>query len=277
MKCFVIIGSHNRNLSLLKKLITIKNIEISHVFILKRENLLPEPQSNLDSEIKKLWKLHFKKRMIAENKFFNFNNEFLTKIKNVSYISSLGELNSSNNLNIISSLKKYCCFISGIPIIREPLLSYLPVNTVNLHLGLIPFYKGSITTFWPFYNLEPDMLGTTYHIIDKYVDTGEILHQNKPQLKYNDTLHSSSCKAVISAIEDLQLVVNELIYRNKNNIKPKKDDKLKNKGRLYLKKDWKPSMLKKIYVDYNDKIVDYYLKNKIDSQKKIKLIKLMSR
>ena len=65
----------------------------------------------------------------------------------------------------------------GCPIIEDPILSALPSYSINLHLGLIPYYKGSITAFWPFYYLEPAMLGTTYHIIDKYVDTGEIIHQ----------------------------------------------------------------------------------------------------
>ena len=277
MKCIVIVGSHNRNLCLLKKLATIKIIKITQVYILKRENLLPSPPLNLENNLKKLWKLHFRKRQETETDYFDFDNKFLNHIENIKYISSLTELNSEDNLKFISSLENDCCFIAGIPIIKKPLLDILPINTINLHLGLIPFYKGSITTFWPFYNLEPNMLGTTYHIIDKYVDTGEILHQNKPKLEINDSLHSASCKAVISAINDLNLIVEEIIYRINKNIMPKKDTKLRRIGNLYKKDDWKPEMLKKIYVDYKDNIVKMYLEKKIKPSRNIKLIKLIPR
>ncbi len=277
MKCIVIVGSHNRNLCLLKELATIKKIKITQAYILKRENLLPPPPLNLENNLKKLWKLHFKKRQETEKDYFDFDNKFLNHIENIKYISSLNELNLEENLKFISSLEIDCCFIAGIPIIKKPLLDILPINTINLHLGLIPFYKGSITTFWPFYNLEPNMLGTTYHIIDKYVDTGEILHQNRPKLEINDTLHSASCKAVISAINDLNLIVEEMIYRINKNMMPKKDTKLRKIGNLYKKDDWKPEMLKKIYVDYKDNIVKMYLEKKIKPSRNIKLIKLIPR
>ena len=66
-------------------------------------------------------------------------------------------------------------------------------------MGLIPYYKGSITMFWPFYFLEPNMAGTTFHIIDKYVDTGEILHNNTPNLERGDGLHDVASKAIFDA------------------------------------------------------------------------------
>ena len=45
------------------------------------------------------------------------------------------------------------------------------------------------------------------------------------------------------------------------------------KGRLFKDSDWKPEMLKIIYDLFDDKIVDLYLQNKIQS-KKPKLIKV---
>ena len=57
------------------------------------------------------------------------------------------------------NLKKIdACFISGTPIIKERIMSKLPEYTINLHLGLIPNYKGPITMFWPFLFLEPTIL-----------------------------------------------------------------------------------------------------------------------
>ena len=127
--------------------------------------------------------------------------------------------------------------------------------------------------FWPFYFLEPTMAGTTYHIIDKYVDTGEILHNNVPVLKRGDGIHDVSCKALLSAHKDLPKVIKEIKKRLKLNIKPKMDLSLRNSGKLFYKKDWKPEFLNIIYTLFKDKIVDAYLDKKIIC-KKPKLIKL---
>ena len=50
-------------------------------------------------------------------------------------------------------------------------------------------------------------------------------------------------------------------------IKPKKDTSLRYRGKLYLKSDWKPEMLRVIYEFFDDKIVDLYLDNKIKCPK----------
>ena len=57
------------------------------------------------------------------------------------------------------------------------------------------------------------------------------------------------------------------------NTEIKKDISLRNKGKLFLKSDWKPEMLKVIYDYFDDKIVDLYLDKKIKCSKP-KLIKL---
>ncbi len=273
MKITVIVGDHPRNIGLLKKLYENKKIEISSLILFKRDNLIPKPNKKLPNNLKKLWNLHFKKRYLAEKKFFNFENNFISKIKNKITVSNEKELHSRKVISHIKSSKSEAAFITGIPILKGSLLSSMPINTVNLHLGIIPFYKGAVTIFWPFYFLEPAMAGTTYHLIDKYVDTGEILHNNIPKLSKGDGMHDVACKAVLSAHSDVDLIVDNIINRVKKKIKPKNDLSLRNKGKLYLKSDWKPEMLQVIYDLFDDKIVDLYLKNKIQSRKP-KLIKV---
>ncbi len=273
MKIIVIIGDHPRNIGLLKRLYDNKKVEICYLILFKRDKLIPEPDKNLSESLKKLWKLHFEKRYLSEKKFFKFENDFIIKIKNKIMVSSEKELHSKKVLEAINSVKADAAFITGIPILKEPVLSALPINCINLHLGIIPYYKGVFTIFWPFYFLEPTMAGTTFHIIDKYVDTGEIIHNNIPKLSRGDSMHDVACKAVLSAHDDVNILVNHVIERVKLKIKPKKDTSLRYRGKLYLKSDWKPEMLRVIYEFFDDKIVDLYLDNKIKCPKP-KLIKI---
>ena len=273
MKAIVIVGDYPRNIGLLKRLYDNKKIEICFLTLFKREQLVPEPDKNLSNDLKKLWNLHFEKRYLSEKKFFKSKSDFIEKIKHKILVSTEDELHSKKILAAINSSKADAAFITGVPILREPILSALPVNTINLHLGIIPYYKGAFTIFWPFYFLEPTMAGTTFHLIDKYVDTGEIIHNNIPKLDKGDGIHDVACKAVLSAHADVDILVNHIIKRVESKIKPKRDMSLRYRGKLYLKSDWKPEMLRVIYEFFDDKIVDLYLDNKIKCPKP-KLIKI---
>ena len=273
MRVLAIIGNHPRNLGLFKKLLDQKKIFVEGLILFKREDIIPKPDKKLSKELKKLWNIHFRKRYIAEKKYFNYNHDIIKGFSKKIEIYHESEFNKKKVINFVKKNKFDACFITGIPIIKDPLLNNLPINTVNLHLGLIPFYKGAITMFWPFYFLEPAMAGTTYHIIDKFVDNGEILHNNIPKLEKGDGMHDVACKAIIQAHNDLPKVIKEIKKRVKHRIKPKKDYSLKYRGKLFIKADWKPEMLRVIYSYFKDRIVDAYLDNKIQT-KKPKLIKL---
>ena len=271
MKVLAIIGNHPRNLAFLS--VISKNIKIDKLIIYKRDNLLPKPPKNLSKDLINLWKFHFKKREILENKYFKNENYITKKFKGTITINKSKDLNSKKLNRIIKDEKFDLCFISGIPIIKKELLTVLPKYTINLHLGLIPFYKGSITGFWPFYFMCPTMMGTTYHIIDENIDAGEIIHQNTPVLQRGDSMHEVSCKAIKAALKDFPKILRYIKIRLKRNIHPKINKSLRIKGRVYKKSDWHPKMLKKIYIKFNDKIVDLYLDKKIKS-KIPKLIKI---
>lgn len=272
----MIVGSHPRNLMLLKQLAKIKNVNIIRLFLFKRECLIPKPPKNLKNNLKKLWKIHFNKRYSAEKKYFKIDKNFLKKFPKKNIFKSTKELHSNKIINFIKNNKADACFMSGAPIIKSKLLKFLPKYSVNLHLGLIPHYKGSITGFWPFFELRPNMLGTTYHIISEKVDTGEIIHQNTPVLKKKFSMHEAICEAVITALKDLSLIIKYIKFRIKEKIDINIDLNLITSGRTYKRKDWKPEMLEKIYVKYNDKICKYFLDGKLISRnpklKKIKLI-----
>ncbi len=273
MNLALIIGNHPRNLILLKKILNIRSIKIKKLIVHKREHLNPLPPKDLDPLLKKLWKLHFLRRSLSEKKFFKVDHKILKKVKNKTFISSEKELNSVKIQRLFIKNKYDLCIISGVPIIKGRLFKKLPKFVINLHLGLIPYYKGSITGFWPMYNLKPTMLGTTFHFIGKKVDTGEIIHQNVPRLKKSDGIHDVASKAILSAVKDIKIVIKEVNKRIKFKSNIKFDKSLEKKGKTYKSKDWKPEMLKKIYLTYNDKISKLYLEGRIKSPKP-KLIKI---
>ena len=81
------------------------------------------------------------------------------------------------------------CFIFGTNIISEFITDSMHKMSINLHLGLSPWYRGSATLFWPFYNLQPHWAGATLHKIVSEPDAGDILHHVMPKLEEGDTIH----------------------------------------------------------------------------------------
>jgi len=56
----------------------------------------------------------------------------------------------------------------------------------NIHFSLLPQYKGAYTAIWPLLDGK-DYTGVTLHKIDKGIDTGDIIDQERISIALNDT------------------------------------------------------------------------------------------
>ncbi len=161
-------------------------------------------------------------------------------------------------MKFVKNLNPDVVFIFGSGMIRDPLFSELPNLTINLHLGLSPRYRGSATLFWPFYFLEPNWAGSTFHLITGEPDAGNIIHQSIPKLEYGDTIHEVACKVVKQSAIDVKKIINtlesgkELVFH-----------KQQSSGKFFLSRDFIPQHLRVVYNLYNDDIVDQFLDSKI--------------
>lgn len=79
----------------------------------------------------------------------------------------------------------------------------------NIHFSLLPSYKGMYTSAIPILNGE-EMVGVTFHEIDKGIDTGNIIAQKKIKVDQKDTSRdlyskyiSNGTQLVLSQIENV--------------------------------------------------------------------------
>ena len=264
MKLILFSGTHPRHLYVNSKIL--KHFNECLIIVMDRKGLIPEIPKKLNKHDKNLFIKHFKNRRKVELKTFgNLRAEEVFSNHETIYVS--GEnLNTKKIANRIKKFKPNFCFIFGTKMILEPIFSILPKDKINLHLGLSPWYKGSATLFWPFFHLEPQFCGTTFHQITKEADAGEIIHQCVPKLSKGDKIHDVSAKCVIKAAIDLSKIIK---HWNKSGNFNGKIQKIS--GRNWREKDFNPSHLRIIYDLFNDKIVDKYLYGYFN-QKKPKII-----
>lgn len=261
MKIMTISGNHPRHLYYLNSIA--KEFPISGTILVGRENILPLPPKGIEEIDRLNFIKHFENREKAENKYFGEQNLPSAEILKVS-----DDLNSKKSVEFVKKIKPDLVLIFGSGLVKDPLYSVLPKNTINMHLGLSPRYRGAATLFWPFYMLEPHWAGATFHHIISEPDAGEIIHQTTPKLSRGDKIHDVACKTVIAATKDMIKIL-KIVHSGKE----LKTYKQKSSGKNFLGKEFRPEHLRVIYTQFEDKIVDLYLDKKIGRKRKPKLIR----
>lgn len=258
MKVVLICGSHRRHLYIAEKLY--RHGFLGGIVIEKREEFLPEPPKDLLEQDRENFIRHFKARDTAENKFFH--NADIEKIKKeVKYIEVTKEtLNDDETLEFIKSIKPDYVVSYGVHKISDELIEEYKNCCFNIHGGLSPWFKGSITLFWPFYFLKPNWAGMTIHCLSNRIDAGDIIHHSVPVLQKGDKIHEVACKAVVQVANDLCKIFD--IVESGKKLKPVPQV---SNGKLFVNKDWTPQTLRLIYNTFNDDIVDKFLDGEIIS------------
>ena len=264
MKLILFSGDHPRHLFFNKEVL--KFFDDVFVIVMQREELLPIPPSELDNHDKELFQLHFENRSRVESEVYgDLNARQVFKYFNSLFIKP-NELNTKLVADKVKKFNADLCFIFGVDLILDPVIDALPADKINLHLGLSPWYKGGATLFWPFYHLEPQFCGSTFHQITEQPDAGNIIHQCVPKLLSGDTIHDVGARCVVDARDELNKIFTQW----------KRVGRLEGivqrvSGRTWRGVDFHASQLRVIYDLYQDRVVDCYLSGLL-SDRKPKLI-----
>ncbi len=251
MRVLAIIGSQPRHFHVLRSLLG-ANLDL-RVVVMQRESLIPVVPDGTSGNDSRNFSHHFATRAEIELQTFG-TIESTSVLQNVEHLLvDEGELNSSRVRDFVSPGKDDVGVIFGSKIIKDPLLSMLPRDTINMHLGLSPRYRGSATLFWPFYFLEPQYCGVTFHKLIPEPDAGSILHQARTDLRQGDGIHDVGARTVVQGTSAL---IDLLTTRpNGWNFHPQRFS-----GRNFLTRDFEPHHLRVIYDLYEDHIVDSFLR-----------------
>ena len=259
MKLVLFSGSHPRHLFINSAVL--EHFEDILVIVMQREEIVPEPPDSLTSADKDLFIKHFKNRNKVEQEIYgNLLPDYVFKEYKTINVNDK-ELNTKRVADRIQAFNPDFAFIFGVNLILDPVIDILPVDKINLHLGLSPWYKGGATLYYPFYHLRPQYCGCTFHKITKEADAGEIIHQCVPKLEYGDKIHDVGAKCVIKAKDDLPS-----IFKHWKRERKFLGEKQKVLGKNWIGSDFHASQLRVIYDLFNDEIVDKYLDGELQQK-----------
>lgn len=196
-------------------------------------------------------------REIVEKDFFEV---FCDSVEDESSPMSIekGEINNKENVDRIISLEPDLIIAYGCSIIDSELLEVFEGRFINIHLGLSPYYRGSGTNFWPFVNEELQFIGTTFMYIDSGIDTGEIIHQIRADVNYQDSIHQIGNRLIRDSFIACKRIIKN--FENLDILKPFMFDK--NDEKYYRNKNFTEDKLKLAYQNMENGLIEDYINNR---------------
>ena len=144
-------------------------------------------------KIFELFYLSLDNRIIARktnNYFLKYNPKIIGK----KYI--VNNINSDKTKEIIRLLKPDLGVIAGTSIIKQDVINLFPKGLLNLHTGILPNYRGLRGEFWALYNKDYNNIGVSIIKIDKNIDSGDIVLQEKIKYNKNDNEFTLRCRNI---------------------------------------------------------------------------------
>jgi len=118
-------------------------------------------------------------------------------------LARVGEINGPRAVSFLEKIRPDLVLFTGGEIIRQPILERSGMGVFNLHMGILPSYRGMDVLEWTILEgRHTDIgLGLTLHFMDRGVDTGDILLQRKVNLRKGDTLEGIRRRLEVAMVD----------------------------------------------------------------------------
>lgn len=236
-----------------------KSLRVSAIFYEQGQMLKELVNSNPSSVIEQQ---HLHERDQAEQDYFGLFVEFNNVPADTARIVPRGWFSTEECIKSLGELGIDLILVYGTSIIKGNLLQLYESRILNLHLGLSPYYRGGGTNYFPFVNGEPEFCGATYMFLDEGIDTGRIIHQNRPVILRTDSFHQLSNRFLIRAFRTYIMLVERFDeLESEPTTLPSGVVNLTRK--VYRRKDFTRSTVERLYSNISDGMIGEYLDNKV--------------
>ena len=178
----------------------------------------------------------FKKSEVMQTYFQNVINSEKNIFGNIRFLPNnvrtlsvkSGDLNKLNKTQINEALNSDIYVVFGSSYIKGWLIDFLVEHgAINIHMGLSPYYRGSSCNFWALYDNNPSHVGATIHLLNKGLDSGDMLFHCIPKLHIKDTPFDFTMRSVLVAQNALVSAVNNKSIFSFSSVKQNKGNEVR--------------------------------------------------
>jgi Formyl transferase len=92
-------------------------------------------------------------------------------------IRHVENINSAEGLQALRDANPQLVIVNGTRILKPATLQAVNASFINTHQGITPQYRGAHGGYWALHERDPKHCGVTVHLVDKGIDTGNIMGQ----------------------------------------------------------------------------------------------------
>ncbi len=115
----------------------------------------------------------------------------------------IASINAPGVRNQIASLQPDLIATFGCSVLKKDYMGIAPLGIINIHSGIVPWYRGVDCVFWSLYNNDLSRLGCSIHFINEKIDSGDILTLCYPQMSPTDSEQDLFNKVIRMGIEGM--------------------------------------------------------------------------
>ena len=123
---------------------------------------------------------YFSRVIAAEEEVFGGIRFLPSNVRSMSLRG--GDLNGVDMSLFGPALESDYYVVFGASYIKGPLIEFLVAHkAINIHMGVSPYYRGSSCNFWALLDGNPDLVGSTIHLLSRGLDSGGMLFHALPK------------------------------------------------------------------------------------------------
>ena len=144
----------------------------------------------------------------------------------------VASVNAPEVIDLLGRLQPDVVVVNGTRIIGTAVLGSVPCPFVNTHAGITPRYRGVHGGYWALAEGNPDLVGTTVHLVDQGIDTGGVLARASFPVTRADSI---ATYPYLHLAAGLPLLVDQVTRAlDGEQLTPLVDDVAEGTSRLYL-------------------------------------------
>jgi folate-dependent phosphoribosylglycinamide formyltransferase PurN len=132
-------------------------------------------------------------------------------------IIAVSSVNSEETKKHLKKLNPDLVIVNGTRIISTETLNCISAPFINMHAGITPQYRGVHGGYWALVQGEWENCGVTIHLVDKGIDTGAILKQDRIEPEGKDNFVTYPLLQLVAGLPLLKEAVNDCLSHKKPN------------------------------------------------------------
>lgn len=130
-------------------------------------------------------------------------------------------INGPRVIEILNKISPDLIVVTGTGKLKKETYGIAKKGAINLHSGILPYYRGADSEFWALYNGDMDKIGVTIHFVSDELDGGDIIVEARQGVAAGDDHKTLRMKNLVLGAEK---IVEAIRLIEKGDLKARKQD-----------------------------------------------------